>query len=85
MNEVIERALNAFSGPANKDSACTHPDDFDRWCTFLFECVDNGANLDPQDLRQWLSEHGWNNEEVLDTLVLKYEYGMDLLNKYSRR
>lgn len=83
MNKEIEKILSDFSGVANKDNACSHSEDYNRWCTFLFACVDREEQLDPLDLKAWLRENGWKDEAVVDTLMEKFEYGLALLKAFK--
>lgn len=75
--------LQLFSDMANKSTGCTHPMDFNRWCDFLFSCL--GKPYMSTDLLQdWLCGHGWT-EDVANELTLKYEYSIQLLNRYANR
>lgn len=75
--------LQLFSDMANKSTGCTHPMDFKRWCEFLFSCM--GKSYMSTDLLQdWLCSHGWS-EDIAHELVLKYEYSIELLNRYENR
>lgn len=78
-----EKILLLFSEMANKSTGCSHPMDFNRWCDFIFVCHDFRERPGTDLLRDWLYGHGWS-EKVAEELVLKYEYSLEMLDRYDQ-
>lgn len=77
-------ALHRFSVLANKSTGSSHSSDQKRWFQFLLSARRTRRRLSPHLLRRWLVEvEGWQSE-VAESLVMEYEYGMDLLDHIRR-
>ena len=76
-------ALHRFSVTANKSTGSSHPSDQRRWFEFLFAVHKAPGKFDTNLLGRWLIEvEGWTSE-VVEDLIIEYEFGMDLLKAYD--
>ena len=56
------RLLRAFSASANR--SCLHPNDRQRWNTFLVRVHQDESLFDPALLDEWLQQEGWPEDTV---------------------
>ena len=76
--------LHRFSVLANKSTGSGHPLDQKRWFQFLLSARRTRRRLSPHLLGRWLVEvEGWPSE-IAGSLVMEYEYGMNLLDHIRR-
>ena len=76
-------ALRRFSVTANRSTGSSHPSDQRRWFEFLFAVHKAPGKFNTNLLGRWLREvEGWT-PEVVEDLIIEYEFGMDLLKAYD--
>lgn len=80
--EALE-ALKFFSRTSNRSTGHTHPNDFRKWCDFIFKVHRLGGHLSADELMNWLIEDGWP-KDTADELSLDYEYSLLLLEEYEK-
>ena len=84
ISQEAGNALHRFSVTANKSTGSSHPSDRSRWFEFLFAVHRAGGDLDTDLLGRWLNEVEDWPREVVDDLIIQYEYGLALLTEYDR-
>jgi hypothetical protein len=82
--EETAKKLKVFSSGANKNTGSSHPLDQARWFDFIISAHNNYSKLSVTNLRRWLIENGWPEENACD-LAIEYEFSKDLLNKYDEK
>jgi hypothetical protein len=83
LSDSAAQKLKQFSAAANKSSGASHPADNQRWLEFIIQTHVDGCTLDASTLRRWLREvEHWPEEEAYD-LASRYDFGRDLLKKFS--
>jgi hypothetical protein len=81
-DEAVE-ALRRFSALANKSTTNSHPNDRQRWETFVIEAHHIADSLPVDILMQWLMEvDGWD-ETSANKLAIEFEQGISLLGAYD--
>lgn len=79
----VAETLRGFSSCANKATGSSHPLDRERWFAFLLAVHRNPGSLDVDRLGRWLVEvEHWPDQEAQD-LVIEYEFGLKLLDRYD--
>ncbi len=83
-SEEAADALHRFSVTANKSTGSSHPADRRRWFEFIFAAHSARSRLDTDILARWLTEvEGWPSE-IVEDLMIQYEFGISLLTEYDR-
>ena len=82
-SEEAAAALHRFSVTANKSTGSNHPSDRCRWFDFIFAAHRAQSRLDSEVLARWLTEVEEWPSEVVEDLVIQYEFGMALLEAYD--
>lgn len=82
-SEAAADALHRFSVTANKSTGSSHPADRRRWFEFIFAAHRAQGVLDSDILARWLAEVEEWPPEVVDDLVIQYEFGIALLSDYD--
>lgn len=82
-SEEAAAALHRFSVTANKSTGSKHPSDRRRWFDFIFAAHRAQSRLDSQILARWLTEVEEWPSEVVEDLVIQYEFGVALLEEYE--
>ena len=83
LNAEAQTALREFTTLANRETGYSHPRDFERWCKFVLACYTNGNHPDDGLLSDWLLGNGWQ-QDMVDKLVIQFNYSISLLNKYNK-
>jgi len=78
-------ALKRFSKGANKSTGSAHPSDNERWISFLISAHSEKSPLTPTDLGRWLVEDEAWPEDVVNDLLVEYEFSRELLRAYEKR
>lgn len=82
-SEEAAAALHRFSVTANRSTGSNHPSDRCRWFDFIFAAHRAQSRLDSDVLSRWLIEvEDWPSE-VVEDLVIQYEFGIALLKEYE--
>ena len=74
--------LKRFSLMANKSTGSSHPNDQDRWFSFIGATFSDDEVLEGSLLRGLLVEQGWSDERAAQ-LASEYEFGVALLRAYT--
>jgi hypothetical protein len=84
IGEQTYNKLNSWEIACNRDSGNLHSLDFQRWAAFLVAAFETNSKLTAKILERWLiEERNWNNEDLIQTLVNDYEYGLEILKYYA--
>jgi len=83
MSQGTADLLVRFSRLANKSTGSSHPMDRDRWLAFVIAAHKEQSKA-ADTLKRWLIEvEHWPAEAAWD-LVIEYEFGLELLQKYDQ-
>lgn len=78
--------LKNWINSANPSTLNTHPEDFKTWCNFVFSAHMNKSSLTANQFERYLIEEvKIYDENLVDRLVLEYEYSLNLLSEYDKR
>lgn len=83
VSQEAAEALHRFSVTANKSTGSSHPSDQRFWFEFLFAIHKESRKFNTDILGRWLREIEEWPPEVVDDLIIEYEFGMDLLEAYD--
>jgi hypothetical protein len=85
-NTETAKKLIKWESLCNRSTGNTHPYDRERWFDFIITAVDTDSELSIGDLEQWLTEEKkWvvsEDDDLVEKLVIDFEYGVDLLKYY---
>ena len=84
ISEEAAAVLHRFSVTANKSMGSSHPADRGGWFEFIFAVHRARDRLDSDILARWLAEVEEWPSEVVEDLVIQYEFGIALLTEYDR-
>lgn len=77
-------ALNKWEKLCNHSTGNSHPNDFERWADFVSIAFNEKSELTPDLLSRWLvEERNWKDDDLVSELMLDYEYGLALLERYA--
>jgi hypothetical protein len=81
----VSKKIESWIKLANKSTLNTHPLDFKRWTEFVISAHKNESELTTTQLGKYLIDVvGISDEELVDKILLDYEYGRDLLKEYDK-
>lgn len=83
-SEEAAATLHRFSVTASKSTGLSHPSDRGRWFDFIFAVHRARGRLDSDILARWLVEVEEWPSEIVEDLVIQYEFGIALLTEYDR-
>lgn len=75
--------LTAFSKSANR--SILHPLDAERWRAFLIRAHLDQTTLDTETLFRWLTEEERWPEDKAESLILEFEFALQLLSDFDNR
>ena len=82
LSEPNQALLRDFVHQANKSAGASHPNDYERWITFIGASVRAGERLRTDLLTMWLEEQGFP-PYIASDLVQQYNFGFDLIEKMA--
>jgi hypothetical protein len=78
-------ALNKWENLCNHSTGNSHPNDFEHWADFVSIAFNEKSELTPDLLSRWLvEERNWKDEDLVSELMVDYEYGLALLERYAQ-
>lgn len=81
----VAKKLRAWITLANKSTLNTHPNDFERWASFVIEAHLKNSKLNTTELEKYLIEEiNIPDYELVGKILTDYEYGRDLLKEYDK-
>lgn len=83
LGEHAASLLKSFSLLANKSTGSSHPDDKDRWLSFVKASCLSGSNVDTDHLHRLLIEQGWS-DEAANKLAIQYDFAKDLIEHIGK-
>jgi hypothetical protein len=78
ISKETAKSLRVFSSCANKSTGSSHPNDKERWLSFVVLAFKDERTLPPEEVEEFLLEDGWSGNSAIE-LTIEYEFGQQLL------